>query len=70
LENGGQRLEARLYKKYKMELLDLLKQRLIETFLTEFEEGGTLDAILEDVAHKKLDPYTACEYILERRLRH
>jgi LAO/AO transport system kinase len=70
LENGGQRLEARLYKKYKMELLDLLKQRVLETFLTEFEEGGTLDAILEDVAHKKLDPYTACEYILERRLRH
>jgi LAO/AO transport system kinase len=70
LENGGQRLEVRLYKKYKMELLDLLKQRVIESFLADIEESGTLDAILEDMAHKKLDPYTACDYILENRLKH
>jgi LAO/AO transport system kinase len=69
LEEGGRQLEIRMHKKYKMELLDLLKYRIIESFLADIEENGGLDALLEEMAQKKFDPYSACDYILKNRLK-
>jgi LAO/AO transport system kinase len=66
--NGGKHLEEHLYKKSKIELLDLIKLRIIESFVKEIEESGELDGLVKELVQKKVDPYTACEKILSKKL--
>jgi len=68
-QNGGKQLEAHMAKKMRIELLDLVKQRVIEDFLMGLEQSAEFGSIVEDMVAKKLDPYTACDMIINKRLK-
>ena len=68
-EEGAGHMEAHLYKKMKIELMDLVRQRVIEAFLVDVEESGELDTMVGELVQRKLDPYTACDRIVSKRLK-
>ena len=68
-EEGAGHMEAHLYKKMKIELMDLVRQRVIEAFLMDVEESGELDAMVGELVQRRLDPYTACDRIVSKRLK-
>ena len=69
LGNGGKHLQEHLHGKMKIELLDLVKQRIIDSFLGAIEQSGELDKVIDELVQKKLDPYTACDLIVGNHLK-
>lgn len=68
-QDSGKHLEEYLYKKMKIELLDMVKQRVIEEFLTSVEDSPEFGALVSDMVAKKLDPYSACDMIVRKKLK-
>ena len=51
--------------KAKMELVDLVKQSVVDSVLKKLEGTGRLDKYVEDLLGHKSDPYTITEHILQ-----
>ncbi len=68
MSEGGKHLQEHLRRKMHLELVDLIKQRIIERYIGELEESGELTAVVDELVEKKLDPYTACDRIVQGRL--
>jgi LAO/AO transport system kinase len=51
---------------HKMELIDLIKQGVVDRVLRELEENGQLDQYVDDLVENRIDPYTLSEEILNR----
>ena len=56
------------YSKARMELLDLIKQDVIQAIIDNLNKTGQWEHLIEDLIQKKSDPYTLCKKILERYL--
>ena len=52
----------------RMELLDLIKQDVIRTIMDYLEKTGQWEQYLEGLVHKKTDPYSISEMIVDRYL--
>lgn len=52
-------------EKAREELVDMVKQRLIEVVLERVIDTGDFDEAVESVASGKLDPYSACDNLLQ-----
>lgn len=52
----------------RMELLDLIKQDVIRTIMDYLERTGQWEQYLEGLVHKKTDPYSISEMIVDRYL--
>jgi LAO/AO transport system kinase len=56
---AGKRME-----KVKVQLADILRNRLIEVVFNRLIESGDFNKVVESVAKGELDPYTACDNLL------
>ena len=68
MKDGGRHLEQRLHMRMQIELLDLVKDRIIRHFVKDLESSGELRDVVDDLVHKKIDPYTACDRIVRSRV--
>ncbi len=53
--------------KARVELLEILKKRLVEKAIGDLEGHGLLEPILSDIASKKRDPYSVAERVVDHR---
>jgi len=53
--------------KARVELLEILKKRLVEKAIADLEGHGLLEPILSDIASKKRDPYSVAERVVDHR---
>ena len=53
--------------KARVELLEILKKRLVEKAIGDLEGHGLLEPILADIASKKRDPYSVAERVVDHR---
>lgn len=50
--------------KHKLELIDLIKQQVVEDVLARLDRTGRLEGYLDDLAARRTDPYTLSEKIM------
>ncbi len=53
--------------KARVELLEILKKKLVEKAIGDLEGHGLLEPILSDIARKKRDPYSVAERVVDHR---
>jgi GTPase len=63
-EKGSAR-SIRQHEQWRLRILALLRQRLFEKFLTERVEDGAIDARLNDVVARRVDPYSVVDQLIE-----
>ena len=51
-------------EKARVELVEILKTRLIEKAVSDLDAHGLLDPLLADMAKKRKDPYTISEKVV------
>jgi LAO/AO transport system kinase len=61
-------LKQYYYNKARMELLDLIKQDIVETIMTDLTRSGLWERFLNSLIERKSDPYTISEEIIARHL--
>jgi LAO/AO transport system kinase len=61
-------LEQRNLLNHKRELVDLIKQKVIDELLEKLEGTEDFEKYLEEFMTKRTDPYTICERILSKTL--
>ncbi len=54
-------------EKARVELLEILKKKLVEKAIGDLEGHGLLEPILSDIARKKRDPYSVAEKVVDHR---
>jgi len=54
-------------EKARVELMEILKKRLIEKAMDDLSRSGVLDAVLRDIAEKRLDPYSVADKVVDHR---
>jgi LAO/AO transport system kinase len=54
-------------EKARVELMEILKKRLIEKAMGDLSRSGVLDAVLRDIAEKRLDPYSVADKVVNHR---
>ena len=65
LEQSGLRVQKGR-ERSRATVLDLLRDRLTRAALQKAHGNGSLEAVLDRIARRDLDPYTAVEEILKR----
>ncbi len=53
--------------KARVELLEILKKKLVEKAIGDLDGHGLLEPILSDIARKKRDPYSVAEKVVDHR---
>ncbi len=53
--------------KARVELLEILKKKLVEKAIGDLDSHGLLEPILSDIARKKRDPYSIVEKVVDHR---
>ncbi len=56
-------LERYRKEKARVELMEILKKRLLEKAIVDLSRGGVLDLLLQDIARKDRDPYSIAEQV-------
>ncbi len=54
-------------EKARVELLEILKKKLLEKTVDDLSRNGVLDQLLRDIADKSRDPYSIAEQVVDRR---
>ncbi|MDY6852473.1 MAG: methylmalonyl Co-A mutase-associated GTPase MeaB, partial [Thermodesulfobacteriota bacterium] len=65
-QNHSEYYRRRIHLKHKLELVELVKQRVVDSVLKKMEATGALDQYVEDLIARKADPYTLSEQILAK----
>lgn len=52
----------------EVELLDVLKQKIAQSLLNDLRQKGELDEVLKKILARQVDPYSAAEKIIARKL--
>ena len=61
-------LEKFQHERARMELFDLVKQDVIQVIMEHLTRTGQWDIFIQDLIHKRTDPYTLSEEIIARYL--
>ena len=61
-------LEKFQYDRARMELFDLVKQDVIQVIMEHLSRTGQWEVFIQDLIHKRTDPYTLSEEIIARYL--
>ncbi len=54
-------------EKARVELIEILKKRLIEKAVDDLSRGGVLDLLLREIAQKSRDPYSIADQVVDHR---
>jgi LAO/AO transport system kinase len=54
-------------EKARVELMEILKKRLIEKAMDDLSRSRVLDAVLREIAEKRLDPYSVADIVVDHR---
>jgi LAO/AO transport system kinase len=54
-------------EKARVELMEILKKRLIEKAMDDLSGSGVLDTVLRGIAEKKMDPYSVADKVVDHR---
>ena len=54
-------------RKAKVELMEILKSRLLEEAVADLQREGLFDEIVENIANKKMDPYSIVDRIVDHK---
>jgi LAO/AO transport system kinase len=54
-------------EKARVELIEILKKRLIEKAVDDLSRSGVLDLLLRDIAQKSRDPYSIADQVVDHR---
>lgn len=68
-QDRGKHLKKILYQRTRAELLDLIKEGVVQTILQHITVNDRLDQLIADILAKKTDPYTVSEKIVARTLK-
>ena len=60
-------LERYRREKARVELMEILKKRLIEKAVDDLSRDGVLDRLIQDIARKIRDPYSIAEQVGDHR---
>lgn len=55
-------------RRYKLELIDLVKQSVVDTLVRKLEKTGDLERYVDQLVKRECDPFSLSEQILERVL--
>jgi len=69
MERSGTLLFRRRREKVYEELMDLVKNRLVQEVLSKLTETGEFDRAVDQVVAGKLDPYSACDALVLPQLK-
>jgi LAO/AO transport system kinase len=53
--------------KARVELLEILKKKLLEKAVNDLERHNLLDPLIDEIARKRKDPYTVVEKVVDHR---
>jgi LAO/AO transport system kinase len=70
IRSSSERRSKARYEKVRNGLSEMIKDRIIHEVLSDLVESGEFETSLQLVIDKKIDPYTACDNIISKRLRH
>ncbi len=59
--------ETHNVRKAKVELMEILKSRLLEKAVADLKREGLFDEIVANIANKKMDPYSVVDRIVDHR---
>jgi GTPase len=63
-ESTGAAPFRRRKEKVRQELVEMVKNRVIQEVFARLAEGGALEEAVDAIANGKMDPYTACDTLL------
>jgi LAO/AO transport system kinase len=70
VRSSSERRSKARHEKVRNGLSEMIKDRIIHEVLSDLVESGEFETSLQLVLDKKIDPYTACDNIISKRLRH
>jgi LAO/AO transport system kinase len=70
VRSSSERQSKVKYEKVRNGLSEMIKDRIIHEVLSDLVESGEFENSLQLVMDKKIDPYTACDNIISKRLRY
>lgn len=65
IDKNTRAYHRRMLFNHKLELIDMVKHRLLNSILEKMDRSGELDQYLEDIVSHKTDPFTICEKIFK-----
>jgi LAO/AO transport system kinase len=66
---GGKHLKGHMRKRALREVLDTIKESVVTEIMKDLEASETFDNMLDDIAEKRMDPFTLCEQIMADRMK-
>ncbi|MFH1138524.1 MAG: methylmalonyl Co-A mutase-associated GTPase MeaB [Pseudomonadota bacterium] len=65
-KNHGEHYRSLDRLKHKVELMEMVKQRVAESVIKKLEDSGELDGYVDDLLSRRSDPFSISELILEQ----
>ena len=69
LRSSTERQSGIKYEKVRNELTEMIKDRIVRDVLSDLIQSGELEDAVQLVFQRKLDPYTACDNIVSKKLK-
>ncbi len=69
LQSSAQIQSMRKYEKARNDLSEMIKDKIIHDVYDEITESGELEATLQSIVKGEIDPYTACDTIVSKKLK-
>ena len=57
------------YEKARNELAEMIKDKIVHEILDDIIHSGEFEEVLQLIVNREIDPYTACDTIVSRKLR-
>jgi LAO/AO transport system kinase len=64
-----ERKSALRYEKARNDLTEMIKDRIVHEVLADIVNSGEFEEALQSIMERKLDPYTACDTIVSKKLK-
>jgi len=65
----GQGFEKKLRERTKTTFLEILNTEVTSHFIQKIEKAGEWDKIIDDLMHRRIDPYSVAEKIITEQLK-
>ncbi|MBA7649143.1 putative GTPase [subsurface metagenome] len=69
LRSSTERQSGIKYEKVRNELTEMIKDRIVRDVLSDLVQSGEFEDAVQLVFQRKLDPYTACDNIVSKKLK-